>query len=350
MPARRLHLAGLGLVQATSVLFLLGYHRRGRGRVLLAKRLWGDSQAAVVAGLAYALAPYSLAAVYTRGAGAEALALAALPWFLAAFCLLAAGRPAASRPGGRGHLRPGAVAQRGIALRHPFRGVASPWRPSSGKALPRGNWPGRRLAARAGDKRLLLAAGPGRDRPRPDAGDDPGLLLRGRQSVQRDPTRANNPGLRLLARPVQPPGARSGSAGGRFAGSPAPVAHPQAAGGLVAAITLALCTLLQTEAAIPFWTSVPLVRYLQFPWRLLGFSSLAIAILIGVSSGRRQRAGETRHASQGNAATQGALALLLALAIAGAAGQDQPDRRLRDLGRQRGGRGAYGIHVEPARP
>jgi hypothetical protein len=38
---------------------------------------------------------------------------------------------------------------------------------------------------------------------------------------------------------------------------------------------------LQTEFASPFWQSFPLVRFIQFPWRLLGIAAFCVAILVG---------------------------------------------------------------------
>jgi hypothetical protein len=49
---------------------------------------------------------------------------------------------------------------------------------------------------------------------------------------------------------------------------------------LLAGIT-AGAMLLQLEVSRPFWTAVPLVRFIQFPWRLLGIASFCIALLAG---------------------------------------------------------------------
>jgi hypothetical protein len=49
---------------------------------------------------------------------------------------------------------------------------------------------------------------------------------------------------------------------------------------LLAAITVGVM-LLQLDASRPFWNLIPLVRFIQFPWRLLGIASFCIALLAG---------------------------------------------------------------------
>jgi len=49
---------------------------------------------------------------------------------------------------------------------------------------------------------------------------------------------------------------------------------------LLAGIT-AGAMLLQLDLSRPFWNVVPLVRFIQFPWRLLGIAAFCIAILAG---------------------------------------------------------------------
>jgi len=44
---------------------------------------------------------------------------------------------------------------------------------------------------------------------------------------------------------------------------------------------LAVVLVLQLEATRAFWEAAPLVRFIQFPWRLLGLASLWIALLLG---------------------------------------------------------------------
>ena len=47
-------------------------------------------------------------------------------------------------------------------------------------------------------------------------------------------------------------------------------------------VGLVLITLLlQTTFSRPFWQAAPFVRFIQFPWRLLGLSSFGIAIVVG---------------------------------------------------------------------
>lgn len=51
------------------------------------------------------------------------------------------------------------------------------------------------------------------------------------------------------------------------------------AGGLTAVLVF-----LMTEASGPFWDLLPLVSFIQFPWRLLGIASLGLALLAGAAS------------------------------------------------------------------
>jgi hypothetical protein len=54
---------------------------------------------------------------------------------------------------------------------------------------------------------------------------------------------------------------------------------------LIAVIALAF---MMTSASAPLWRVLPLIRFLQFPWRLLGPASLCLALLVG-SLGNRSR-------------------------------------------------------------
>lgn len=44
---------------------------------------------------------------------------------------------------------------------------------------------------------------------------------------------------------------------------------------------LAFVLLIQFDFSLPFWQNMPIVRYIQFPWRLYGLAAFAIAILFG---------------------------------------------------------------------
>ena len=47
--------------------------------------------------------------------------------------------------------------------------------------------------------------------------------------------------------------------------------------------TTAVYTFLMTAASEPLWANLPLIEYVQFPWRLLGPAALTLAMLIGAS-------------------------------------------------------------------
>jgi hypothetical protein len=51
---------------------------------------------------------------------------------------------------------------------------------------------------------------------------------------------------------------------------------------LFGALLVAL-VFMMTPSSLPLWDSLPLVSFIQFPWRLLGIASLALAFLVGVS-------------------------------------------------------------------
>jgi uncharacterized membrane protein len=79
------HWTGLGLVEAAKAMFTLTLLIAGLGTYVYACWLFTDQRAALVSAAAYLFALYLLVNVYERGAAAEALALAFLPWTLWAF-------------------------------------------------------------------------------------------------------------------------------------------------------------------------------------------------------------------------------------------------------------------------
>jgi hypothetical protein len=310
------HLAGLGFVQATSVVFLLGVIAMGLGAFYLVRRLCDDSCAAVVAGLAYALAPYSLATIYTRGAGAEALALAVLPWFLAAFCQLA---------GGVTRLRVILAAAATCALVLAHNGLSLLAIPSLAAAVAVVALSRKRYREGIGQAgAILLGLGMSAFFWLPALAEtghvqmqamtqgfysatanlaDVTQLVQTTLDFQYAPDQFSRLGLAQIV-----------LAGISVAALPLlPSRRRRVA--LWATITLGLCTLLQTEAASPFWTHVPLVRYLQFPWRLLGFCSLAVAILAGMLPSAASDLLKRARPGLENATARSALGLLVAVTI-----------------------------------
>lgn len=77
--------SGLGFVEAAKAMFTVTLLLAGLGMYVLAHHLLADRRAAVVSATAYIFAPYVLANIYERGATAESLALALLPWTLWGF-------------------------------------------------------------------------------------------------------------------------------------------------------------------------------------------------------------------------------------------------------------------------
>jgi len=74
------HWAGLGWITAAKVTATLELMLAGIGMYVYARWLFADRRAALVAGSAYLLAPYLLADIQERGALSETMALALLPW------------------------------------------------------------------------------------------------------------------------------------------------------------------------------------------------------------------------------------------------------------------------------
>ncbi len=74
------HWAGAGFVEASKAVFSLSLLSAGVGAFVYARDLFKDRRAALVAGVTYEIAPYLLGNLYERGAAAEQLALSLLPW------------------------------------------------------------------------------------------------------------------------------------------------------------------------------------------------------------------------------------------------------------------------------
>jgi len=74
------HWAGFGWIGAAKAGFTLALALAGLGAYTYARWLFADRRAALVAGFAYLFAPYLLLNTYERGASAELLALGLLPW------------------------------------------------------------------------------------------------------------------------------------------------------------------------------------------------------------------------------------------------------------------------------
>jgi hypothetical protein len=85
--AELFHLLGAGFVVAVKLTWALGFLVGAAGTYRLARRWWGPA-AGLIASLAYTYAPYHLVDIYVRAALAEFTALAVFPWALLAFAAL----------------------------------------------------------------------------------------------------------------------------------------------------------------------------------------------------------------------------------------------------------------------
>jgi hypothetical protein len=77
--------AGFGFVNSSKFVFVLALLLAAIGAYLYANRLFRTTSAAILATILYTFAPYLLIAIYERGAAAESLALGILPWLLWSF-------------------------------------------------------------------------------------------------------------------------------------------------------------------------------------------------------------------------------------------------------------------------
>ena len=83
--AELFHVLGFGFINAIKATYFLGLVCAGLGMYVYVVRLYGARAGALLAAVAYMYAPYYFVDIYKRGAMAEALALALLPWLLWAF-------------------------------------------------------------------------------------------------------------------------------------------------------------------------------------------------------------------------------------------------------------------------
>jgi hypothetical protein len=80
--AEAVYLLGLGAPAALNTTYIICLLTAGWGAYLLARDLWGSSLAGIVVGLVYLYAPYQLIDALYRGNLPESVALALLPWIL----------------------------------------------------------------------------------------------------------------------------------------------------------------------------------------------------------------------------------------------------------------------------
>ena len=277
------HWLGLGWVTAARAAATGILLASGLGAYGYARWLFADERAGLLSGLAYLLAPYLLTNIHERGAISESLALALLPWL---FWTLHRSLVEVDRKWP--WLAAGLVAA--LLLAHnitalfvmPLAAVyvlLLTWKRRAWSRLPM-------LLAAA-----LLGLGLSAFYWLPalaerDETQIAGQMLGGIYQVD-----ANLTPLHTL---IQPGLAFDYTGDLRFHLSlwQALLGGAATAGLLVAprrlrsnlgllAGMVVLVLVLQLDASLPFWQGVPLARFIQFPWRLLGIAAFGVAMLLG---------------------------------------------------------------------
>ena len=289
-PMALLHQIGISFVAGwqwtTALCSVLG----AAGAFLLARRWSGQDLGGWIAALAYAQSPYFLLDSLTRGALAELVSLAVLPWVIYAFARLAA-------DGTRLNLF---LALATLALFIPLHTVMT----LHGVALLMACC--LFLAWQSQDRRrslihLLLAGGLALALtafywlPALLESDQIKLSLIREQLGHIDATRHLRPVHALLSLPFTADPSQQNHA------TPIGLGLPQLG---LAAMSTTLClrraerrhrpllallwlllialAFMNTPASASLWENLPLIGYTQFPWRLLGLASLALACLCGI--------------------------------------------------------------------
>lgn len=274
---------GIGIVETTKLILTLELVVGGAGLFVYARRLLGTRLAATVAGVLYVLSPYVLTVLYERGAMAEGLALALLPWlFWAMHSLLSSGRRRdlviASAlvaavvmahnitaffvvPGVAIYVTALALIQRRARALLPVIGAfalglgisAYYWLPAMGE-----------IGDTRADEYMLSGAIALRNYVAP--------IL---NVVQRDWVHMYTGDFRFALSLWQ------------FILGVAGIVvlffhrHAQRLALSLLAIAWVIILLLQADFSLGFWEGVPMIRFIQFPWRLFGPASLCVALLGG---------------------------------------------------------------------
>jgi hypothetical protein len=277
------HFLGFGWVEASKATFGASLLLAGLGTYVYARWVFGHRRAAFLAALVYALSPYLLISMYERGAAAECLALGLLPWtFWAAHHV--------QRGAGHDWVWVTAAMVALITLSHnitalfvlPILGVYLlfvSWREHDTSGLPRLG-----LAVALG---LTLSA----------FFWAPALVERPATQLESRMTSS----YQLYEHLVQPATLVQLQLAFEYWG---PFSRHlslwQASLGVLAlgvlvwrqgwrgrdglpflALVALAIPVLQLQFTFPLWERVPLVRFIQFPWRLFGLLSFCIALLIG---------------------------------------------------------------------
>jgi len=282
LPVELARAAGLGATAAIHLAFVLLWGGATAGAAWAA-RAWFGPGAGAAAGIAYALSPYFVADVYVRGGLAEVAALAVLPWAFGALL----------RPGKRAFVT-GALAVAALVLSHNISAlVGVPLLGATALAV------GGELRRRGV---LMVALGValsaffwwpalrGKDLVQAEES-----LTAGHFDYRRHFLRPERllPG-RTAATLLSPVGPRRpvrvgelvwlGLLAAPFAGRGASAALRRRAGFLAAAAVFALA--MTTSISAPLWEALPLLRFVQFPFRWLLFVTLFASLLVGLVARR----------------------------------------------------------------
>jgi hypothetical protein len=277
LPVELARAAGLGATAAIHLAFVLLWGAAAAGAAWAA-RVWFGPGAGAAAGIVYALSPYFVADVYVRSGLAEVAALAVLPWALGALI----------RPGRRAFVA-GALAVAALVLSHNISALVgvpvlvAAALLAGGELRRRGVlmialgvalsaffwWPALREKEQIQAEESLTAGHFDYRRHflRPER------LLPGRTAVSlasavgpRRPVRVGELlWLGLLAAPLAARGADR---------------PPRRRAGFLAAGTI-FALAMTTSISAPLWAALPLLRFVQFPFRWLLFVTLFGALLAG---------------------------------------------------------------------
>jgi len=289
------HWVGLGWIESTKAVFTLALFVAGLGSYIFAFWLFDDHRAAIVSALGYMLAPYLLLDIYERGALAEFVALALLPWvFWATHRLL--------RSPSRSWLWVTAILVALLLLAHNVTALfVAPllaiyllllvWRTKA--------WDRLRTVSFA----LALGLGLSAFYWMPAIAESGFAQIEARMlSGGQDPITSTQ--LRSLGTLVQ--SALQAAYWGPTRYHPAlwpvllggialigvairPTKQRYSLGILGGALILVL--FLQLDISRPIWQAVPLMRFIQFPWRLLGFAAFCVTLLVASMFTSRKLAG-----------------------------------------------------------
>ena len=303
--------AGLGWIESSKAVFTGSLALAGWGAYIYARWLFRDRRAAFVTAAAYLFAPYLLTNIYERGAAAEALALGLLPWVFWSLHR-ALDKPTRSR------VAAGGVVVGWLILAHNITALFV--LPAVLGYLLLVAWRERRLRQLAAvGAAIALGFGLSAFYWMPAMGEIGTTQVEA--SMLSGPLSAAN-NLAPLHDLVQRSLAVDYWGSQRFH-----LALWQACVLLVSMIAIPFQTartrfililytglavialVLQLTLARAFWETVPLVRFIQFPWRLLGLISFCTAMLAGSVFLLRPL--------RGAAGTVLAASLLLSIGVAG---------------------------------